>query len=235
MLDGGYMQYVTLGASHMVTGYDHLLFLFGVMFFLTSFPDVIKYITAFTIGHSITLICATFLRITADYYLIDAFIALTVCYKGFENIDGFKRYLEVNAPNLILAVFLFGLVHGFGLSTRLQQLPLGDDNVSVLGRILAFNAGVELGQLAALSIMFLVLTFWRKSARFTKLSFAANYLLILAGLGLLLMQLHGYAHNRYPDDFGFSEDNHFHSHENAEKNAEIERLVPRKENLLKLK
>ena len=93
MLDGGYLQYLWLGATHMLTGYDHLLFIFGVIFFLTGFKDIVKFITAFTIGHSITLIFATIFKIAANYYLVDAVIALSVCYKGFDNIDGFKRYL----------------------------------------------------------------------------------------------------------------------------------------------
>lgn len=132
-----------LGAKHMLTGVDHLLFLFGVMFFLRRFGDVLKYVTAFTAGHSITLLFATLSGITANYYLIDAVIALTVCYKGFENNDGFQRHLGVRPPHLVAMVFLFGLVHGFGLSTRLQQLPLGD--TGLVARILSFNAGVELG------------------------------------------------------------------------------------------
>ena len=102
ILDAGYMEYVELGASHMLTGYDHLLFLFGVIFFLNNFKDVVKFITVFTVGHSITLIFATFLGIKANYFLIDAVIALTVCYKGFDNLDGFKKYLDVKAPNLCL-------------------------------------------------------------------------------------------------------------------------------------
>ena len=129
MLDGGYLQYLWLGATHMLTGYDHLLFVFGIVFFLTTFMDVVKYITAFTVGHSITLISATLMGVTANYYLIDAVIALSVCYIGFENTGGFRKYFE-KSPNLLLAVFLFGFIHGFGLSTRLQQLPLGDGSAS---------------------------------------------------------------------------------------------------------
>jgi hypothetical protein len=111
----------------MITGYDHLLFLFGVMFFLTRFSAIIKFVTAFTAGHTITLIAATFVGIQANYFLVDAVIACTVIYKGFDNLDGFRKYLNVNSPNLLTAVFVFGLIHGFGLSTRLQQLPiLGD-------------------------------------------------------------------------------------------------------------
>jgi hypothetical protein len=217
MLEGGYLQYIGLGATHMLTGYDHLLFLFGVMFFLTSFKEIVKFITVFTIGHSITLIFATFYHITANYFLIDAFIALTVCYKGFDNIDGFKRYLEVNAPDLLKAVFLFGLIHGFGLSTRLQQLPLGEDKIAMFLRIVSFNVGVEIGQIIALSIMIAILAFWRTSKVFKRFSFAANSGLIFAGIVLLFMQLHGYMHNKYQDDFGFSQDLHSHAHQDMER------------------
>ena len=128
MLEGGDLQYLILGAEHMITGYDHLLFLFGVMFFLTSFSSILRFVTAFTIGHTITLISATYLGITANYFLIDAIIALTVIYKGFENLDGFPKVFGTKSPNLLFMVVLFGLIHGFGLSTRLQQLPIREDS-----------------------------------------------------------------------------------------------------------
>jgi hypothetical protein len=210
MLDGGYMKYVGLGASHMVTGYDHLLFLFGVIFFLTKFTDIVKFITAFTIGHSITLIFATFMQITANYYLVDAVIALTVFYKGFDNVGGFKKYLDMESPNIIKLVFVFGLIHGFGLSTRLQQLPLGDSGL--LMRILSFNVGVELGQIAALTIMLAFLITWRESASFKRFSNAANSGIMAAGVLLFLMQMHGYNHQIFADDLAFSHDAHVHAH-----------------------
>ena len=143
MLDGGYLQYVGLGASHMLTGYDHLLFLFGVVFFLTTFKDVVKFVTVFTIGHCITLIFATFFKITWNYWLVDAIIAISVIYKGFDNNGGFQKHFNMASPNLVKMVFIFGLLHGFGLSTRLQQLPLGDDPWQMLMRILSFNVGVD--------------------------------------------------------------------------------------------
>ena len=132
LLDGGYLQYVGLGATHMLTGYDHLLFLFGVVFFLTTFKDIAKFVTAFTLGHCITLVVATFLQITWNYFLVDALIAISLIYKGFDNNGGFKKHLGVKSPNLLAMVFGFGLLHSFGLSTRLQQLPLGDDLISII-------------------------------------------------------------------------------------------------------
>ena len=222
MLNGGYLQYMGLGASHMLTGYDHLLFLFGVVFFLTSFKDIAKFVTAFTVGHCITLIFATFYQITWNYFLIDAFIALSVIYKGFDNNGGFQKYLDMKSPNLLGAVFLFGLLHGFGLSTRLQQLPLGDDSTGILLRILSFNLGVEIGQIVALMAMVAVLSLWRHKPSFKRFSFASNQALVYAGTLLLLMQLHGYQHDSDPDSFRFPSQEHKHAHEDLEVEQSID-------------
>ncbi|MEY4712647.1 MAG: hypothetical protein RIS88_2097 [Pseudomonadota bacterium] len=216
MLEGGHLQYAVLGAKHMVTGYDHLLFLFGVVFFLTRFGDIARFVTAFTLGHCITLVGATFLGVTWNYWLVDAVIALTVIYKGFDNNQGFRRHFGMASPNLLLMVFIFGLVHGFGLSTRLQQLPLGQEWSGMLGRILSFNAGVEVGQIAALSIMVAVLASWRRRPSFGKFSFAANMALMYAGTLLLLMQLHGYSHDADPNGFRFPAEEHRHVHEDMD-------------------
>jgi HupE / UreJ protein len=213
MLEGGYLQYVGLGATHMLTGYDHLLFLFGVIFFLATFKDIAKFVTVFTLGHCITLVFATFYQITWNYYLVDAIIALSVIYKGFDNNGGFQKYLDLKSPNLLGVVFSFGLLHGFGLSTRLQQLPLGDDKAQMLIRILSFNLGVELGQILALVFMVWALSFWRRHASFKRFSFAANKLLIYAGVYLLFMQMHGYFHDSHPNDFRFPAQEHKHAHE----------------------
>jgi hypothetical protein len=198
----------------MLTGYDHLLFIFGVIFFLTGFRDIVKYITVFTLGHSITLVFATIFGISANYFLVDAVIALSVCYKGFDNTNGFRRHLNREPPNLLLVIFGFGLIHGFGLSTRLQQLPLGESGLIL--RILSFNVGVEVGQIIALAAMLVVIAGWRKTRSFAQFSTVANNGLIAAGLLLFLMQMHGYSHTKYPDDFGFSEDNHVHAHQDMD-------------------
>ena len=207
-------DFIELGASHMITGYDHLLFLFGVVFFLSKFSDIVKFVTAFTIGHSITLLFATLYHIQANYYLIDAVIALTVIYKGFDNLGGFKKYFNIASPNLLRMVFIFGLIHGFGLSTRLQMLPLVEDGLVL--KIVSFNLGVELGQIAALTVMLALLAGWRKTNSFKNFSNAANALLMSFGVLLLLQQLHGYSHLSHPDDFGFSADSHLHEHEKIE-------------------
>ena len=200
MLTGGYTRYIGLGASHMLTGYDHLLFLFGVMFFLTRFRDIAKFITAFTLGHCITLIGATFMGISMNYFMIDALIALTVVYKGFDNLDGFKKCLNMKSPNLLKLVFVFGLIHGFGLSTRLQQLPLGDDGYGLFLRIISFNVGVEVGQIAALSAMLVILAGWRKTSSFAKFSGLANVGLVIGGALLFLVQMHGFLHETPSDE-----------------------------------
>lgn len=225
-------EYVELGAIHMLTGYDHLLFLLGVMFFLFSFKDILKFITAFTIGHSITLILATLFEIKANYYLVDAVIALTVMYKAFDNLDGFKRFLNVKSPNLLLLVFIFGLIHGFGLSTRLQQLPLADHGL--IAKILSFNIGVEVGQVLALIVMVAVLTMLRKLPFFDKFSKAANVLLMFIGFLLLLMQLHGYLHTQHPDEFPLNKDDHSHIHEDISQNAQVVEfpILPKQESLV---
>ncbi|MDP2262649.1 MAG: HupE/UreJ family protein [Hydrogenophaga sp.] len=213
MLDGGYLQYVGLGASHMLTGYDHLLFLFGVLFFLTTFKDVVKFVTVFTVGHSLTLVFATMMQITWNYYLVDAVIALSVMYKAFDNNGGFQKHFQMASPNLLGMVFGFGLLHGFGLSTRLQQLPLGDDRGEILGRILSFNLGVELGQIVALVVMVGLLSLWRHRPSFRRFSVAANMALFYAGVYLLFTQLHGYQHDVHADEFRFPAAEHRHAHE----------------------
>ena len=211
MTGGGMLDYVVLGAEHMVTGYDHLLFLFGVIFFLSGFRDIVRFITAFTLGHCITLLGATLLGITADAYLIDAVIALSVVYKGFENLDGFKRFLGIEAPNLLAMVFAFGLVHGFGLSTRLQELSLGDEGL--VSRILAFNVGVEVGQVAALSLMLVFFAAWRSSKSFERFGKASNVALVFAGLGLFVFQMKGFATSDHHGEEAHSHEEKAHSDE----------------------
>lgn len=195
MASGGYLEVMWTGAEHMLSGYDHLLFLLGVMFFLSRFVDILKFVTAFTVGHTITLIVATYAGITANHYLIDAVIAVTVAYKGFENLNGFQRWLGINAPNLLLMVFIFGLIHGFGLSARLQEVTLADDP-ALPGKILLFNVGVEFGQIVALMVMAFAIRAWQHVRIWTTLSRLTNIALIIAGAGLLVFQLYGFAQER---------------------------------------
>ncbi|WP_422080140.1 HupE/UreJ family protein [Ulvibacterium sp.] len=187
--NGGLWAYIQVGATHMLTGYDHLLFLTGVIFYLNSFMDILKFITVFTIGHCITLIGATYEGITADEHLVDAIIALSVLYKGFENLGGFEK-LKVKSPNLLFMVGLFGLIHGFGLSTRLQSFDIGKEQF--LAKILCFNLGVEVGQVLALIPIVFILTLSRKYKQFPAFYKSVNWYLVLAGIGLFAYQLYGY-------------------------------------------
>lgn len=189
--NGGLLSYIYVGAKHMVTGYDHLLFLAGVVFYLTGFKDIVKFITVFTIGHSITLIGATYLGITANEHLVDAVIALSVLYKGFENLGGFEK-LNVNSPNLLFMVFGFGLIHGFGLSTRLQSFDVGTEQF--LAKIICFNIGVELGQVLALIPIVFLITFWKKKPSYNAFYKSANWYLVIAGIVLFVYQIYGYFH-----------------------------------------
>ncbi|MEM6632002.1 MAG: HupE/UreJ family protein [Bacteroidota bacterium] len=188
--NGGLLSYILVGAKHMVTGYDHLLFLTGVIFYLSGFKDILRFITVFTIGHSITLISATYLGIKADEHLIDAVIALSVLYKGFENLGGFEKWLKVKSPNLLFMVFLFGLIHGFGLSTRLQSFDMGSGQF--LAKIISFNVGVELGQVVALIPIVFLITRWKALKSYEAFYKAVNVYLVIAGIGLFIYQMMGY-------------------------------------------
>lgn len=185
--EGGLLSYIKVGAIHMLTGYDHLLFLAGVIFFLKKFRDILKFITAFTLGHCITLIGATYLEVQVNEYFIDAIIGLSVLYKGFENLRGFQRYFKTKPPHLLFMVFIFGLIHGLGLSTRLQSFEMGSDQF--LMKILSFNLGVELGQVAALIPILFLLRLLQKRQNYQAFFKAVNVYLIIAGVGLFLYQL----------------------------------------------
>lgn len=187
--NGDLWSYIYVGATHMLTGYDHLLFLAGVVFYLSTFKDILRFITVFTLGHCITLIGATYLGITANEHLVDAVIALSVLYKGFENLGGFKK-IGVAVPNLLFMVFLFGLIHGFGLSTRFQSFDIGQEQF--LAKILSFNVGVEIGQVLALIPIVFIITQWQKRPSYPAFYKATNVYLVLMGLGLCIYQLYGY-------------------------------------------
>jgi hypothetical protein len=189
-LDGASIgAFMYLGAKHMVTGYDHLLFLVGVIFFLYRLRDVVQYVTLFTIGHSVTLLGGVLGGIHANAYLIDAIIGLSVVYKAFDNMDGFKRFLGFQ-PNTKLAVLIFGLFHGFGLATKLQELTLTQEGL--VANILSFNAGVEIGQVCALTAILIALTYWRTRPGFMRHAFATNTFLMAVGFILVGYQLTGY-------------------------------------------
>jgi hypothetical protein len=180
--------YVYLGAKHMVTGYDHLLFLAGVIFFLYRLREVALYVTLFAAGHSTTLLLGVLAGWHVDAYLVDAVIGLSVVYKAFENLGGF-RALGFE-PNTKAAVLFFGLFHGLGLATKLQDIDLSPDGLAT--NMVSFNVGVEIGQLLALGVMLIAFNVWRRSASFVRHSFAGNVALMAAGFVLASFQLTGY-------------------------------------------
>jgi hypothetical protein len=178
-----------LGAKHMVTGYDHLLFLVGVIFFLYRLKDVVAYVSLFTIGHSATLLAGVLGGIYANPFLIDAVIGFSVVYKAFENMDGFRRVCGVQ-PNTRVAVLIFGLFHGFGLATKLQEFALTPNGL--VGNIVSFNVGVEIGQGLALTAILIALTYWRTRPGFLQHAFATNAIVMACGFLLVGYQLSGY-------------------------------------------
>ena len=181
--------FVYLGAKHMVTGYDHLLFLVGVIFFLYRMRDVATYVTCFAIGHSVTLLTGVLSGIHVNPYLVDALIGVSVIYKAFDNLDGFRTLFGWQ-PNTKLAVLGFGLIHGFGLATKLQDFKLSGNGLVL--NMVSFNVGVELGQLVALSIILMVMIPWRRTAGFLRQADFANVALMTAGFVLMGYQLAGY-------------------------------------------
>ena len=181
--------FVYLGAKHMVTGYDHLAFLVGVIFFLYKLKDIVQYVSLFTIGHSITLLAGVLGGIHANSYIVDAIIGLSVVYKAFDNMDGFRRLFGFE-PNTKLAVLLFGLFHGFGLATKLQELDLSRNGL--ITNIVSFNVGVEIGQVLALSAILIVLSYWRTRGGFLRYAFTANTALMAVGFILVGYQVTGY-------------------------------------------
>lgn len=177
-----------LGAKHMVTGIDHILFLVGVVFFLYRLRDIVIYVSMFTIGHSITLIGGVLLGTGLNSHIVDAIIGFSVVYKAFENMGGFKRLgLAINTRG---AVLVFGLFHGLGLATKLQDL--GASQNGLLVNLISFNLGVEAGQVIALAIVVVLLNFWRATKSFARGAFYANLLLLLAGVALTVNQIAGY-------------------------------------------
>lgn len=179
-----------LGAKHMVTGYDHLLFLCGVIFFLYRAKDVLVYVSLFTIGHSATLLLGVLGGVRANPYLIDAVIGFSVVYKAFENMEGFRRFFPFQ-PDSRLVVLVFGLFHGFGLATKLQEFQLSPTGLVV--NILSFNVGVEIGQALALGAILIAFSYWRTRPGFVRHAFATNAFVMACGFLLMGYQLSGYA------------------------------------------
>ena len=183
------IAFIYLGAKHMVTGYDHLLFLFGVIFYLYRMREVGVYVTLFAIGHSVTLLYGVISGTYVNPYIVDAIIGLSVVYKALDNLDAFERVLGLQ-PNPKAMVLLFGFFHGFGLATKLQEFSLSQDGL--IPNILAFNVGVELGQILALGAILIAMGFWRRADVFGRQAFTANVMLMTAGFVLIGYQLTGF-------------------------------------------
>jgi len=184
-----FIPFVYLGAKHMVSGYDHLLFLFGVIFFLYRLKDIGVYVSLFAIGHSVTLLWGVLNNTEVSPYIVDAIIGLSVVYKGFDNLGGFKNLFGYQ-PDTKAAVLIFGFFHGFGLATKLQDFTLSDDGL--VANIVAFNVGVELGQLMALFAILILMAYWRRTPAFLRYAFASNGVLMSLGFMLMGYQLSGY-------------------------------------------
>ena len=196
--DKGYIQEISgvhllpftyLGAKHMVTGYDHLLFLFGVVFFLYRLTHVAIYVSLFAVGHSTTMLLGVYFNIGINSYLIDAIIGLSVVYKALDNLGAYRRWFGFQ-PDTKAATLIFGLCHGFGLSSKILEYEISPDGL--LANLLAFNVGVEIGQLLALAAILIVMGYWRRTAGFWKHAYTANVLMMTAGFVLIGYQLTGY-------------------------------------------
>ena len=196
--DKGYIQEISgvhllpftyLGAKHMVTGYDHLLFLFGVVFFLYRLTHVAIYVSLFAVGHSTTMLLGVYFNIGINSYLIDAIIGLSVVYKALDNLGAYRRWFGFQ-PDTKAATLIFGLCHGFGLSSKILDYEISPDGL--LANLLAFNVGVEIGQLLALAAILIVMGYWRRTAGFWKHAYTANVVMMTAGFVLIGYQLTGY-------------------------------------------
>ena len=183
------IPFMYLGAKHMVTGYDHLLFLFGVVFFLYKMKHVAIYVSLFALGHSSTMLAGVYFGWNFSSYLIDAIIGLSVVYKALDNLGAFQRWFGFQ-PNTKAATLIFGFFHGLGLATKILDYDIASDGL--LPNLLAFNVGVEFGQLLALAAILIVMGYWRRSASFWKHAYTANVVMMAAGFILIGYQLTGF-------------------------------------------
>ena len=199
--DKGYIQessgrmiipFVYLGAKHMVTGYDHLLFLFGIIFFLYRLRDVAIYVTLFAVGHSVTLLSAVLMDISVNAFLIDAIIGFSVVYIALDNMKAFQRWFGFQ-PSTKLAALIFGLFHGFGLATKIIEYEISPDGL--IPNLFAFNIGIELGQIMGLALILLAMSYWRRSGRFMSHAYNANVALMAGGFIFVGYQMTGYLIN----------------------------------------
>ena len=199
--DQGYIQEISgvkfapfmyLGAKHMVTGYDHLLFLVGVIFFIYRLNEIAIYVSLFAVGHSSTLLLGVFTGIHINANIIDAIIGLSVVYKGLDNLSFFKKWFGFQ-PDTKISTFIFGLFHGFGLAAKIIEFDLDPDGLFT--NLISFNIGVEIGQLLALSTILILISYWRKRPSFLSYSYSTNIILIILGFILAGQQIYGYVNS----------------------------------------
>jgi hypothetical protein len=183
------MPFAYLGAKHMVTGYDHLLFLLGVIFFLYRLKDIGVYVSLFAIGHSTTLLLGVLAEVRVSSYIVDAIIGLSVVYKALDNLGAFRAWFGFQ-PNTRAATLIFGFFHGFGLATKILEFEMSPDGL--IPNLIAFNVGVEIGQLLALSTILIAMSFWRRTDSFAKHAYTANVAVMTAGFVLMGYQLTGF-------------------------------------------
>ncbi|WP_321806415.1 HupE/UreJ family protein [Burkholderia sp. BCC1993] len=195
--DKGYIQeisgvnllpFVYLGAKHMMTGYDHILFLFGVIFFLYRAKDIGTYVSLFALGHSTTMLLGVYFNIGVSSYVIDAIIGFSVVYKALDNLGAFRRWFGFQ-PDTKIATLVFGLFHGFGLATKIIDYRISPDGL--VPNLIAFNVGVEIGQLLALGAILIAMGYWRRTAGFWRNAYRANVAMMTAGFVLVGYQLTG--------------------------------------------
>lgn len=184
-----FVSFMYLGAKHMITGYDHLLFLAGVIFFLYKMKDIGIYVTLFAVGHSLTMLAGVYFNIVFSSYIVDAIIGFSVVYKALDNLGAWKQWLGFQ-PDTKAATLIFGLLHGFGLATKVQEYGVAPDGL--LTNLIAFNIGVELGQLMALTLILIVMSAWRASPSFSRQAFTANMAMVVAGFMLMAFHITGY-------------------------------------------
>ena len=196
--DAGYIQeiwginlipFAYLGAKHMITGYDHILFLFGVVFFLYKMKDVGIYVSIFALGHSTTMLAGVWFGWGVNAYIVDAIIGMSVVYKALDNLGAYQRWFGVQ-PNTKAATLIFGLFHGTGLATKILDYDIASEGL--LPNLLAFNVGVEIGQILALGVILIVMGYWRRSSAFLQQAYTANVVMMTLGFILMGYQITGY-------------------------------------------
>ncbi len=196
--DAGYIQeiwgvniipFMYLGAKHMVTGYDHILFLLGVVFFLYRMKDVGIYVSLFALGHSTTMLLGVWFGWGVNAYVVDAIIGLSVVYKALDNLGAYQRWFGFQ-PNTKAATLIFGFFHGTGLATKILDYDIASEGL--LPNLLAFNVGVEIGQIMALAVILIVMGYWRRSPAFLRQAYTANVVMMTLGFVLMGYQITGF-------------------------------------------